>query len=389
MISSPEGKNGGMRTIQLGLGWFAEQSGGLNRFYGGLVRHLPDAGVEVRGLVTGSPAVARETKGQVEGFVATDAALPVRALSARRAMARLLDTDDIDLVASHFALYTLPSLDRLRRMPFVVHFHGPWSDESGFEANNRVGVWIKAAVETAVYGRAQRIIVLSQAFGTILEERFGIPGDRIRIVPGGIDPSICDKTLSQKAARERLGWPADRPIVVTVRRLARRMGLENLIEAVTRLRQAVPDILLVIGGAGYIGEELRRMIDERGLGNHVWLAGYVADEDLPMFYRAADLSVVPTIALEGFGLTTIESMANGTPVLVTPVGGLPEVIQALSPNLILEGSAAEQIADGLKSALLDRTALPNSDACRAYVRDNFAWPLIAAKTRGVYEEALA
>ena len=58
MISSPEGKNGGMRTIQLGLGWFAEQSGGLNRFYGGLVRHLPDAGVEVRGLVTGSPAVA-------------------------------------------------------------------------------------------------------------------------------------------------------------------------------------------------------------------------------------------------------------------------------------------------------------------------------------------
>ena len=62
------------------------------------------------------------------------------------------------------------------------------------------------------------------------------------------------------------------------------------------------------------------------------LLGFVAEEDLPWLYRACDISIVPSVALEGFGLPTIESLAAGTPVLVTPIGGLPETVSELDPG---------------------------------------------------------
>ena len=68
---------------------------------------------------------------------------------------------------------------------------------------------------------------------------------------------------------------------------------------------------------------------------------------LPLAYRAADLTVVPTVALEGFGLIAVESLAAGTPVLVTPVGGLPEVVAALSPALVLAATGSAPLADAV------------------------------------------
>jgi glycogen synthase len=118
------------------------------------------------------------------------------------------------------------------------------------------------------------------------------------------------------------------------------------------------------------------------------LAGFVPDADLPLAYRAADLSVVPSIALEGFGLIVLESLAAGTPVIVTPVGGLPEVVRGLSKDLILEGSSPAQIAEGLAARLGARSKLPSDAACQSYAKDNFDWPVIAKKVKGVYERCL-
>ena len=125
---------------------------------------------------------------------------------------------------------------------------------------------------------------------------------------------------------------------MTVRRLARRMGLENFIDAVDQLRKKEPSILAVLAGTGPLANELAALVEQKQLQEHVKLAGFVPDADLPLAYRAADLSVVPSIALEGFGLIVLESLAAGTPVVVTPVGGLPEVVSGLFPELILEGS---------------------------------------------------
>jgi glycosyltransferase involved in cell wall biosynthesis len=95
------------------------------------------------------------------------------------------------------------------------------------------------------------------------------------------------------------------------------------------------------------------------------------------------------VALEGFGLITVESLASGTPVLVTPVGGLPEAVAGLSQDLVLPSTGADAIADGLSKALDGAIRLPDSDACRAYARANFDSPVIAARVASVYHEALA
>jgi len=120
----------------------------------------------------------------------------------------------------------------------------------------------------------------------------------------------------------------------------------------------------------------------------VRLAGFVADEALPLWYRSADVSVVPTIALEGFGLTTIESLASGTPVIVTPVGGLPEAVAPLSQELVLESGGFQALGAGLAGALLGKRVLPSDAECRAYARSHFDLPVIAAQTASVYREAI-
>ncbi|MBN6746157.1 glycosyltransferase family 4 protein, partial [Acidithiobacillus sp. MC2.1] len=184
------------------------------------------------------------------------------------------------------------------------------------------------------------------------------------------------------------GWPQDRPIVFAVRRLVRRMGLEDLIEAMVEVRRRVPDVLLLIGGRGPLQGELTARIEHLGLTDHVRLLGYLSDEALLLAYRAADITVVPTVALEGFGLIAAESLAAGTPTLVTPVGGLPEVVRDLSANLVLPSTGPRALTEGLSAALRGDMALPDTDACRAFARERYDWPNIAIQVRAVYEEAL-
>ena len=104
------------------------------------------------------------------------------------------------------------------------------------------------------------------------------------------------------------------------------MGLENLVDAMVRVHAEVPDALCVVVGRGKLRDQLVARIARKNLQSHVQLLGFVPDEQLPFLYRAADLTVMPSLSLEGFGLSAVESLAAGTPVLVTPVGGLPEVV---------------------------------------------------------------
>jgi glycosyltransferase involved in cell wall biosynthesis len=82
-------------------------------------------------------------------------------------------------------------------------------------------------------------------------------------------------------------------------------------------------------------------------------------------------------------------LAAGTPVQVTPVGGLPEVVSELAPELVLPDTSPPALAEGLLAALNGRLPLPSAEACQDYVRARFDWPVIAARVRDVYLEALA
>ncbi|HVZ49331.1 MAG TPA: asparagine synthase (glutamine-hydrolyzing) [Gemmatimonadaceae bacterium] len=388
-LSTPiRGPRRRIRTLQVGLEWFAERPGGLNRMYYELVRHLPDAGVAVHGLVAGTDAVERESDGLVEGFLPHGESLLARIPSLyRRGRAAVLG-DPKRLVVSHFALYTYPLLHALGARPLVVHFQGPWGLEGAAERQNPLVVAAKTAVERAVYRRATAFIVLSTPFGRILEQRFGVRADRIHVVPGGVDVSRFAITATRDECRAMLGWPRDRTIVLAVRRLARRMGLDDLVASVARLRERVPDVLVLIAGRGAIAADLAREIARLGLAEHVRLVGFIPDERLPHAYRAADVSVVPSVTLEGFGLIVAESFAAGTPAIVTPVGGLPEAVGDLSPHLVLAGTGPDALAAGLADALSGRIALPSAADCHAFARERYDWPVIARRVAAVYEAAL-
>lgn len=378
-----------MKTLQIGLGWFPEQSGGLDRVYYDCIRYLPQVDVEANGLVAGSANVAFDSGGRVQAFSTPKSPLWQRWFRVRQYYDRLISINDYHLIASHFALYTFPLLDRLGDRPLVIHFHGPWALESSVEGSRSLNTLLKKSLEQITYRRATNFIVLSQAFRDILHQEYKIPFDRIRIVPGGVDLEQFNISSSRSLARTELGWNQNRPILFCVRRLAKRMGLENLIAAIDKVRHYHPDIILYIAGKGELAQTLQAQIKELELSEHVHLLGYLTEQQLLLAYRAANFSVVPTLSFEGFGMIVIESLAAGTPVLATPVGGIPEILQPFCEDLLFEGCSVEQLAQGITETLSHRRLLPNSEVCRAYIQENYAWDKIARQIKFVYQETLS
>jgi glycosyltransferase involved in cell wall biosynthesis len=290
------------------------------------------------------------------------------------------------VLASHFALLTIPILDQLRRQPFVAHFHGPWAEESQVQGASRPSVLSKRLIERSVYTRADRIITLSSAFAEVVVKQYGVDGSRVRIVPGAVDLKRFSLPLSKAAVRAEWGWPIDRPVIVSVRRLVPRMGLENLIRAIKIVRERVPEIQLYVAGKGPLAPKLQQLIDDLQLQKNVGLLGFVPEESLASVYQAADLSIVPTMALEGFGLVAVESLAAGTPALVTPIGGLPEVVAGLSSSLVFGSCSVADIADGIVAALSGTAPIPSSAECRTYAEDHFSAARMARQVADVYRE---
>jgi glycosyltransferase involved in cell wall biosynthesis len=368
------------------MGWFGEEPGGLNRMYAGLLGNLESGGVVLRALVAGTPEAAQTPPSSVSFFARREASVIRRLQACRHAVDAALQADPVEVVAAHFSLYALPVLDLLQKRRFVFHFHGPWASESKAEGESRIRVAAKRVIESRVYRRADRFIALSSAFAEILQRQYEIARDRIFVVPGGVDADRYSLNGSRLDARERLHLPTDRPLIVSVRRLIHRVGLEGLIDAMVAVRKSAPEALLLIAGRGVLARELARRIAAHGLQNHVRLLGFVAENDLPWLYRACDLSIVPSVALEGFGLPTIESLAAGTPVLVTPIGGLPETVIKLDQALVLPDASVASLADAMSRGVRDLGRLPSPEACAHYVREHFHWPVIARKVLAVYEQ---
>ena len=378
-----------MNTLQIGIGWHAHGAGsGVDRVYNALSQTLPTEHVDVQGLVYGN-GTAASLPDNIHQAASLSSSLPRRLWAGRRTAQQILASAPIDLVAAHFSLYALPVLDLLEDRPLVVHFHGPWALESAAEGESKLQVRLKEWIEQTVYRRGHRFIVLSQAFKDVLTTHYGVDPAAVRIVPGGVDTSRFQPSHSRREARQVLGWDPDRPTVLGVRRLVRRVGVEELIEAAHAVAAAIPNVQILIAGTGPLQDTLARRIEEMDLDDHVSLLGFVAEEDLPLAYRAADVSVVPTQALEGFGLVAVESLAAGTPPLVTPVGGLPEIVTPLSSSLVMDGTTPAAIATALIEALEGARPLPSPEACRDYTTTHYDWPVVARQIRDVYEEVLA
>ena len=361
--------------------------GGAGRVISELMTHLPEAGFGFRGIVANSPN-GQVSDARVSYFASAESGLFTRLQKARTSIRSALVEFKPDIVASHFAMYSAPGLDLLKDTRTISHFHGPWSEESLQEGDNHIAVAAKSCLEAAVYRRSNRVIVLSNAFGELVTTRFGVDPGRVRLVPGSVNTKRFALETSREDSKIALNLPLDRPILVTVRRLVNRMGLASLIDAMTQVVTAVPDVLLCIAGEGRLKETLQTQVEAQGLTRNVRFLGFVPEDALPHLFYAADINVVPTIALEGFGLVAAEAMATGTPSMVTPVGGLPEVVGGLSRRLIFSGTKAPDIAEGLIGALNGTIQLPARRECREYIQNNFNSRLMALRTAEVYRELI-
>ncbi|MBI4636027.1 MAG: asparagine synthase (glutamine-hydrolyzing) [Candidatus Rokubacteria bacterium] len=309
-------------------------------------------------------------------------------LAARRAAASALAEADVLHVHQPLSGYGALASPAGRRIPSLYSFHSPAALEyrwrRGMTAHHRggwagtLGELALGRVERACLRRATRIHVLSDFSAGQLWTLHRVPRERIVKVPGGADLLRFAPAPDRARVRAALGLPPDRPLLFTVRTLEARMGLDTLIRAMALVRQRVPGALLLLGGSGTLRPELEALAGSLGLADHVRFLGFVPEDDLPRYYQAADLFVLPTRALEGFGLVTVEALACGTPVVGTSIGATPEILSPLSASLIFRGLAPEIIAEDLAGILDGMRRDPAwaarlREACRRHAETGYAW----------------
>jgi glycosyltransferase involved in cell wall biosynthesis len=367
----------------LGMGWFPDQPGGLNRYVYELMQELTKQDQSIAFCSIDLPLESGNDRLQLRNLGTADQNL-VKRLWAVHQNFQLNVASLPAAINLHFALYSLPVLAKIpAQTPITFTFHGPWAGESAEEGASRLNIAFKKWVEQRVYDRCDRFITLSQAFADILHQDYKIPYAKIHTIPGGINTTAFQITHSRQQARIQMGFPLDRPILFTPRRLVQRMGIDKLLEAIVIVKQQVPHIWLAIAGKGAQRQALEAKANILGLSQHVQFLGYVPDAHLPICYQAADLTVVPSQSLEGFGLVLLESLACGTPVLSTPIGGMPEVLRPFDPNLVTDDASAEALADRLLQFFAASMELPNRQACRNYAVQNYDWRIIAPQVSAV------
>jgi glycosyltransferase involved in cell wall biosynthesis len=365
----------------LGKGWFPDQLGGSDRYFRALLEHQPEASGVVVGPASGCPE-------RVVAASRHDAPLPWRLLAFGAAARRT--ARGAAVVDAHFALYALVPLlsRRLRALPTVVHFQGPWADENVAQGDgSALRGSLRRALERTVYRRAVRVVVLSSAFRRLLVERYGVSPWRVRVEPPGVDLERFSPG-DRESARERLGLGACPFVAVCVRRLVPRMGLDVLIDAWAQaLGELPPQAQLLVAGEGPQRGELQQRIVRAGLQYSVRLLGRVDDDALVDLYRAGDVGVVPTRSFEGFGLVVIEAAACGTPTIVTDAGGLPEAVAGLDPSLAVEAADVPALAARIAQAAR-ANGLPSRAATRRFA-EGYSWWGVVERNRAVQREALA
>lgn len=309
----------------------------------------------------------------------------------RSQVRRLFENPGIDAAIIHqpIAGEAIGPLLKEKGIPGCYFFHSPWAREFEVQSGrrgprNRPALQLRSYLEDRAVRSFDRIAVFSETMTKhLLEEhpRASIPQ---RITPG-IDLERFKPVGDREEGRRVLGWPDTGLIILTVRRLVPRMGVDLLIEAFRVVYESIPESHLLIGGEGPIEQDLREFASEHGVADRVHFLGYIPDEHLAEAYGTADLVVMPTRALEGLGLVTLEAMACGTGVVATPVGGNVELLELFRPELLAHDVSSEALAAVLQRVLSEGPGpLQHLGAeARSHVETNYGWDRAADDLRAI------
>jgi len=230
---------------------------------------------------------------------------------------------------------------------------------------------IAALVEGYLLRRCKRIMVISNYSKQYLVNTYKVPEERILINYCGVDldkfyddPSDVFKKYRDKSLK----------VFITIRRLEKRMGLDLLVRAAYDLKKTESNFIILIYGKGIHEKYLRDLISKYDLNENVKLVGYLPENMIRNVISSADLFILPSLDLEGFGLVVLESMACGTPVLVSPIGGAREVVSLYDDNYILDSLEPTVISAHLSRIINNDSEFKNNrqDLVR-FVAKSYSW----------------
>jgi glycosyltransferase involved in cell wall biosynthesis len=288
------------------------------------------------------------------------------------------------------AHYPLPTVGlAVQRRPYVYTFHAPvyrelLPERAGSYALpgpvQGLAVDVLRRTERLTVANASAVLVLSEFMRSELARIESSVAATATLVPGGVD--LCHFTpVRPGLSRWRVGA---HPRIFCARRLTQRTGVRELVRAMTHVLAVHPGAELLIAGEGRLATEVAELIDGLGLAPAVTMIGRVGESELRDLYSSADLVVMPSQELEGFGLTTIEALACGTPVLATPVGANPEIIVPLGHGLLTDGISPRAIADGIIALCADGGRLAGIRAIARRRAMDFGWERVIQRHLELY-----
>ena len=296
-------------------------------------------------------------------------------------LASLIRRFDVDIVhaRSRAPAWSARAAARRTGRHFVTTFHNAYGDGSLLKHRYN-----------AVMASGERVIAISHFVGEHVAANYGVPPERLRVIPRGIDINRFDpgKVQPERLIALMKAWrlPESAPLVLLPGRLTRWKGQLVLIDAIARLNR--PELHAVILGSGNARyrRELEAAVERTGAAGNF---RFIDDSpDMAVAYMLADVVVSASTAPEGFGRVVVEAQAMGRPVIATAHGGALETVRPGETGLLVPPGDAAALAEALAATLdLDpatRLALARHQI--AHVREHFSSALMTRRTLDVYEE---
>ncbi|MGB9959467.1 MAG: glycosyltransferase family 4 protein [Candidatus Bathyarchaeales archaeon] len=235
---------------------------------------------------------------------------------------------------------------------------------------------------------AWRVICCSNYMISHVKWAFGLPEDKLIMIPNGVDVKEYEKDsdIDLSSFRMKFALPEEK-LVLFVGRLVYEKGIHVLVNAMPKILEKV-NAKFVIVGSGYMKESLAEIVRNMGLTHKVLFTGFLDDETLRNLQKCADVSVVPSL-FEPFGIVALEAMAAKSPVVVSDSGGLSEIVEHDVTGVKVYPNNSDSLAWGVTRVLLDEK-YANWLRENAYkkVKENFSWEKISTQTKNVYKNVL-
>jgi len=218
--------------------------------------------------------------------------------------------------------------------------------------------------------------------------KLGADVSKTSVIYNGVDTNFFHP-MNKEKSRNKLGLPKNKTLILTIRRLVYKNGLNTLIESASLLTRDYPDLLFVIIGGGPDKRLIEKRARELGINDNIRLTGFVPEKLLPLYYNAADYFVIPSSSGEGLPMVLLEAMACGLPVIATTIGGTPEVIKDMKNGVLVPPRNQKALAQAISKLLsLQRESQAIRIESRKTVERNFTWDENVRQLNEIYKEFL-